>query len=433
MRKVILITVDHRWRDLPAYAYLAEILEKKYNFKVYLARDGDEVRYWKVFKPNVVVVNHILEIHKRNWIKNLPPQVKVVILPTEGITTHTKDMVNILGGNREEYKFVQALLSWVEFLESYWTPECFLLKERIYPVGVPRFDFFFLPEKRVIFRGPEYLRKKLKINGSTKTITFFLNFVYATVASRNIKLWENILVRQGYNPKPYIEMAYRDLEARKKFICTIQDMLKNFPNYIFLIKPHPNEDFLFYRKYFRNHPRIRIIPNLYSIEALLISDLIIQRRCTTGLESAILNIPAIDYNYEFPDLYNGDLVKGIWPEANSESELFDLITKWEKKDLTPWIECEEERKKRIEKWCSLNKGKATEKSAEIIYQIATKTDSYHLDLSKIIKNKIRYYFVASLKDIYRKIFPDRWGRYHKAPNFLDFWLWRKKASKILNA
>ncbi|RKY40642.1 MAG: hypothetical protein DRP76_01465 [Candidatus Omnitrophota bacterium] len=432
MKKRILITVDHKWRDLPDRAYLAEILSTKHNFKVYLARDGDEVKYWRAFKPNVVVVNHILEIHKRNWIKNLPQEVKVVILPTEGITAYTKDMVNILGGDREEYKLVRALLSWVDFLEDYWSSDCFLPKERIYPVGVPRFDFFFSPEKRIIFKKPEYLRKKMKLGQNTKIITFFLNFVYATAASRNIELWRKILIRQGYDPKLHIEMAYKDLEAREKFIITIQEVIEHFPNYIFLIKPHPNEDFLFYKKRIKKHPHIRFIPNLYSIEALLISDLIIQRRCTTGLESAILDIPAIDYNYELPDLYNGDLVEGIWPEATSKEELLDLITKWEKGDLNPWFECKEERKRRIEKWCGFNKGKAIEKAAEIISKIAEEADYYHLDLFQIIKDKVRYYFVSSLKDVYRKIFPDRWGRYSKAPNFLDFWQWRRKI-KILNA
>ena len=430
-RKIILIGVDHKWRDLPGYAYLAELLEKKYNHKVILVRNYDEVKYWQAFKPNVIIINHLLEKIRREWIKRLPPQIKVIILPTEGITTYTKNMANLLGGEREEYKYITALLSWIDFLEEYWHPGCFLDKEKIIPIGIPRFDFFFNSKIRSVFKSPEHLRKKLKIPYEAKVITFFLNFVYATVADRNIKLWKKILIDQGYNPRPYIKIAYKDLKAREKFISTIKKLIKTFSDYIFLIKPHPNEDFYFYKKYLNKISNLKIVPNLYSIEALSISDLVVQRRCITGLEAAILNKPAIDYTYQTLEAYDGDLVKGIWPQANTEEELFDLIACWRRGNFKVWEMCRKEREERLRKWVSLNKGKATEKAAEVIDKIANETVPYSLYFFEILRTKFRYYIISLLKDIYRKIFPDRWGRYSKAPNFLDFWVWRYKVKRGL--
>jgi len=427
----ILISVDHRWRDLPGHSYLAEILEQRYNYKVILVRDGDEVKYWQAFKPNVIIINHLLERHKRNWIKTLPPQIKVIILPTEGITAYTKDMKNLLGGNRAEYRLITALLSWVSFLDSYWSEDCFLEREKIFPVGVSRFDFFFEPKIQSVFRNPDYLKKNLKIPSDKKIITFFLNFVYATTAARNIKLWEKILINQGYDPQPYIKRAFEDLKARENFLQTVEEIRKKFPQYYLLVKPHPNEDYHFYKKHLKKSSQVRIVCNLYSIEALFLSDLVIQRRCTTGLEAAILNKLAIDYSYEESFVYDGDLVKGIWPEAQNKDELINLISLWEKNDFRLWQNCEEEGKDRLKKWVYLNKGQATQKAAEVVHMLAQNTMKYNLSNAVIFKNKIKYYGISLIKDIYRKIFPDRWGRYNKAPNFFDFWLWRRKIRNLL--
>lgn len=430
-KKIILLSVDHRWRDLPGYAYLAYVLEHIYNHKVILVRNYDELKYWRAFRPNVIIINHLLENHRREWIKKIPREMKVVILPTEGITAYTKDMVGLLGGNRKEYALISAFLSWVSHMKEYWYEGCFFEKDRIFEVGIPRFDFFFDRNLRVIFQPPDYIKRRLKIPQDKKIITFFLNFVYATVAYRDINTWEKILINQGYDPEPFLKKAYKEIEARDNFVRLIKEALHKFPNLFFLIKPHPNEDFLFYKKEISAiSTSIKLIPNLYSIEALGVSDLVIQRRCTTGLEAAIMDKLAIDYDYGVSDIYDGDLVEGIWPEAKNKVELWDLIARWQNNDFYNWSILKEKRKDRLQKWVMLNKGKATLVAAEIIDRLIKNTSEYNVGIKEEALSLFKYYLISFLKDIYRKVFPDKWGRYHKAPNFFDFWIWRRKVKKI---
>jgi hypothetical protein len=81
-KKRILISIDHKWRDLPGHIFLGMYLEQVYGHEVIFARNYDELKYWRAFQPDVVVINHLIEENRRRWAREqLPPQDTT---PTQG-------------------------------------------------------------------------------------------------------------------------------------------------------------------------------------------------------------------------------------------------------------------------------------------------------------------------------------------------------------
>jgi surface carbohydrate biosynthesis protein len=171
-KKRILISIDHKWRDLPGHIFLGMYLEQVYGHEVIFARNYDELKYWRAFQPDVVVINHLIEENRRRWAREqLPPQVKLCILPTEGITATKSDMPSLLGGDRPEYKRIDAMLAWVGDLQRHVTGQHHIDKQKIVGVGVPRLDFYFDEKLRSPFLTPDQVRKKLALRPGHKTIT----------------------------------------------------------------------------------------------------------------------------------------------------------------------------------------------------------------------------------------------------------------------
>ncbi|HAY22511.1 MAG TPA: hypothetical protein DCY27_10175, partial [Desulfobacterales bacterium] len=223
-------------------------------------------------------------------------------------------------------------------------------------------------------------------------------------------------------------------DARDGFCESLRECCEKYPDTYFIVKPHPNEDFNFYRRKlraFRGGRRVKVVPDAYSLEVLKISGLSVQRICTTGLEAAILGRPAVDFDYGVQGAYEGDVLKGIWPEAGSKEELFHLFDQWRNGDNGPWAASAERRRAVVNEWASLNKGEATKKAAGVIADLCESANGYQLGLIERALHMARYCVISFLKDVYRKIFPDRWGRYNKAPNFCDFAVWRRKFSGLV--
>ena len=85
--KKILISIDHKWRDLPGHVLLGEYLTKK-GMEVTYCRNGLERYYLDNVNYNYVVINHIFESSRQILIKEYALRgVQFIILPTEGIPT----------------------------------------------------------------------------------------------------------------------------------------------------------------------------------------------------------------------------------------------------------------------------------------------------------------------------------------------------------
>ena len=54
----ILISIDHKWRDLAGYVYLKLLLEER-GHNVYFVRSGFEEAFARGLKPDLVIMVHL--------------------------------------------------------------------------------------------------------------------------------------------------------------------------------------------------------------------------------------------------------------------------------------------------------------------------------------------------------------------------------------
>ncbi|PLX15440.1 MAG: hypothetical protein C0601_12975 [Candidatus Muiribacterium halophilum] len=422
----ILLTVDHKWRDLPAYAYIAELLEEK-GHKVFLVRNYDEIKWLEKFAPDAVILNHIIEDRRRDWVERLSDDIVLSILPTEGLPVHTKYFPVIFGEERKWYSRVDLLFSWFSSLKEFFKEEYVIDPSNIVYGGIPRFDFIYNRELFPYFKEEDIVKKTLGIDKDQKVIAFFLNFVNAATFEKDLEGWKKVLQDQGYDVERFVKLAKDDHNARECFTNTLNHLAKEFKDVCFIVKPHPNEDFSYYRE--RLPGNVKLVGEYYSFEIINISDLTIQRACTTGIEAAIMGKRSIEYDYDNPDAYPGDVFDGIWPKAKDKDELCLFIEDFLNSDYTRWETLKERRENIIEKYTGLNAGRASYVFVEkLIDKIAIKKKR-NIRVKRIYV--LFYYLEALAKDVYRTVFKDKLGRYDKVPKVKDIYLWRKKARRLI--
>ena len=139
--KRILISIDHKWRDLPGHVLLGEYLNKK-GMQVSYCRNGLEKYYLRHQNYNFVVINHIIEASRQALVEEYSLKgTNFIILPTEGIPT-LEDFTDFALGVGLDYSHIGCYAFWNGFYRSRFEHNSTLDESNVYIAGVPRFDFY---------------------------------------------------------------------------------------------------------------------------------------------------------------------------------------------------------------------------------------------------------------------------------------------------
>lgn len=110
----------------------------------------------------------------------------------------------------------------------------------------------------------------------------------------------------------------------EEFITMIDGVSKTFPQFNFVIRPHPSEDISFWRKKFVTKKNIFIIQTGTSINWLYSSELVIFNKSTVGLEAMLLRKPAI--NFKPHNLFSNNMItEKIGKVAYNAKQVISLI------------------------------------------------------------------------------------------------------------
>ena len=307
----ILISIDHKWRDLPGYVYLGSLLEKE-GFSVQYCRNGLEKYFIQGFKPHIVVINHLYDKRKQKYFKKVSDQgVRVVILPTEGIPTLAKYR-EFAAGVENDLSSVSLHLLWNEPMRKITAQNTTISLDKLKVVGVPRFDFYRSPlNKKLISR--ESFIEKYKLKEGLPIITFATNFTQAQFATQNKKFLEDDSKNLGYDKlfkdgKSGETIPQRDFNSRNINIKAFIKLIKEFSDVNFILKLHPSEEHTFYYKLLDNElkgykDRVAVIVQEYIWDVLSVTDVELKRSCTTGIESWILGHPTIEMSLNTDEWY----------------------------------------------------------------------------------------------------------------------------------
>lgn len=441
--KKVLISIDHKWRDLPGYVY-AGILLEQLGHQVYYVRNGLQKYYIPAIKPDLVLMIHLFEEEQRHFANELKKQgIKVALMPTEGIPTLEKYRY-FASGAGNDLSSVDLHFVWNEPMAETLSQNSTIDKEKIIVVGVPRFDFYRKPLSSLLMTKQIFCQK-YKLNPDYPIITFATNFTQASFYTKNKDFFLSDAQRLGYKTVlddlfgNFEDIPKRDFESRETLTSAFVQLVKDFPKINFVLKLHPSEDHQFYHEVIKTQlsnysDRVKILSNEYIWDVLNVTDIELKRSCTTGVEAWLLEKPTIEMKLNPNEWYfsqehaSGSNVVGTYKEL---ADLIDYYISGHKID-TDLLEA---RSRFIEKWCFNVDGQATKRMVEQLDNLLKKEQSIK-NVKRDWKKKVVFYglqfgdhFIHDLRiyglwNTITQHYVDRLGRDDKYFHKLDVNFWK---------
>lgn len=439
----VVIGVDHKWRDLPGYVYVKWLLENL-GHKVYLVRNGFEEGCAVFHKADIIVYNHVYEDKRAKSIKKLSQfGIINVILPTEGIPTLVNTQI-LATGKYSDLSHVNRHFVWNEEMKRLMLENTNFPADDIYITGVPRFDFYKYPMNSLLMTKQEF-KDKYNVDNDFPIISMATNFTNAGFYKQNEEFleedWKKLKVNKVLDSR---ECARRDYESREIFIESLIYLLTKLERINLVIKLHPSENHAYYYellggrlKPFRS--RIRIIVQEYIWDVLNVTDVLLERSCTTGVEAWILDKPTIEMRLNPEEWYCSAEHAAGSNIVTAPEELLEMVVYYLKGgSISPDIL--EKRQDFLKKWCYQVDGHSSERFVtEIDHLMKNKTQSTEIRYDFGVLRNTLIYWLLRITDykihdwrVYGwKRTKDKLGRVDKYFHHCDEKLWYKKIKETL--
>lgn len=439
----IVIGVDHKWRDLPGYVY-AKLLLENLGHKVYLVRNGFEEGCAYLNKADAIIYNHVYEDTRAKSIAKLSAfGILNLIMPTEGIPTLSNTQV-FATGKFSDLSKIDLHFVWNEEMKRLMAEHTDFDPDKIYITGVPRFDFY-KPPLNAALMSKEQFCEKYKIDNQFPIITLATNFTHASFYKQNEEFlkndWKKLKVDKVLDP---LDCARRDFESREIIINGIISLLTKRQNINLIIKLHPSENHAYYYellegplKDYRN--RVRIIVQEYIWDILNVTDVLLKRSCTTGVEAWILNKPTIEVRLNPDEWYFSEAHAGGSDIVTNTNALIEKVEYYiAGGEISDQLLAN--RKDFLEKWCYRVDGQSTERFVHKVDDlIIKKGKSTNIKVDFAVLKKVIIYYLLQLTDykihdlrVYGwKQSLDKLGRIDKYFHLCEEESWYKKLKKII--
>jgi surface carbohydrate biosynthesis protein len=401
-KPTILISVDHKWRDLAGYVY-AKLLLEELGYKVILVRNGFEEYYADIYNPQAVVMVHIYDKRKQDVIKRLKERnILIFLMPTEGIPT-LEGTRKVAAGCFSDLSNIDLHFVWNEEMKKIMVEEKIIDPKKIYVTGVPRFDFYREPLNKILM-SKQQLKNKYNVVNNYPIITWTTNFTHASFYNKNQdflkKDWSNLQMDKIFNPE---EVARKDFESRKVAFDAIERMLTEISEINLLIKLHPSEDHTYYYQKIKNLPtdsrrRVRIINKEYIWDVLNVTDILLKRSCTTGIEAWLLDKPTIELRLNPKEWYYSKEHAQGSDEVTTYRQLIEAVTYYLQGGLIS-SDKKDKRQEFIRKWCSVVDGKATERFVRELDKKIKPKDNCEIKSKKKDLDFIKSFLITNLMEL----------------------------------
>lgn len=305
MKKILFIT-DHKWRDLPGNVYLKHLLESNGNCKVKLIRLNEERLIAPSYKPDLVIYNNLYNKSCRDYARYLASKnVKIVILPTEGIT-FSKDQLDLFSHKNLDIEFVDLYLSWNRSLKNNLLLHKKLSPKKVIVTGSLRFDFYQKKFEKFL-SNKKQLCIKYDLNEKLPIILLTTNFANAEFYKNNLYLKNEIKMQGASNLKSFKHTdSLSEYEYFSRIQCLewVEKLLESNVKLNLLIKPHPSERLDLYEKfalkYNKSKCNVKIIKNEYIWNVLKHTDILLQRCSTVAIEAWLLKTVTVEMKFLDP-------------------------------------------------------------------------------------------------------------------------------------
>ncbi len=314
MYKVCLI-VDNPIRDLEGIILIAWHLAKK-NIICYIVPMYCQAFDVISLKPDLVLVNYLRPNNVNLLLRYKKENIKICILDTEGSPGKDLSKYASFVNKIKEKKLVDMYCLWGE--EQYKAfKEKKLFNDNIVKItGCPRYDFCVYPYNQTL---PKLFCKKRFILINT---TFPVGNPKFT---RDFKIEEKAMVDMGYDKVFAKNYAKDSFNANRKLVNILSKICQSFPNFDFVLRPHPFESSMPYKKLLKNK-NFQICQTQTAIEWLNCCEALIHLNCQTAIESVMMNKEPISIEWiNTPHLKAQGPPGNLSHNANNFEELSNYI------------------------------------------------------------------------------------------------------------
>lgn len=445
--KKILITVDHKWRDLPSTMVLKYFLERLYNYKVIICRQGSEVEFCITYLPHCVIFPHILDDSKVEFSKFLNKMgIKLILYPTEGIPS-LKRIYEFYSGKFVDMSKIDFQLCWGSGSYDIYREYNTVPKEKLSVIGSSRFDFYF-PPLNALLPTKEEIFNKYHFDPNLPLVLWTTNFVKASIYEQNKDAYLSDIKNYKLSscfPDPD-DSALQDIATRSIMLdYLIQISKTNKIN--LLIKYHPMESPQFYenfKNYFLNtNSFVSIAKDNYIWDLIPYADILVQRSCTTGIEAFLANKPVLEMQVNPKDSYYiNEELEGCSDLINDFEQFSQAISYYLSGKSIPQNQLKK-RNNFLQKWCYMQDGHSTLRLSRLIHEFLTMQTNTPCriwsikTIKYILRNKI-YKFIGipyyiPVRSIFRRdVEIDYLGRNDKWIKNDDVVFWNKYVSTRLD-
>jgi len=402
-RKKILLLVDHKWRDLPSYTYLALHLEKL-GHDVFMCRLGYEKFVIPSYEPNLVIFNCLYDPQLRDYLASIKQYgVKVGVMLTEGEGFYAGED-DFISGKYNDLSIIDLQFAWNEDVKNRMRKHSSIKTEHIYAAGVPRFDFFQPPLRNLMMSKNDFCAK-YKLDPSKPIITWTTNYGVADfIDSLDIE-W-----LRAVNAKYKIDSldAYRDTERlaqsdydSRMFMTAMMERLADElgDRCNIAIKHHPVEVLTHYEnlveKIRLKNKNVTLVTEEYIWDVINATDILIQRSCTTGLEGWFLDKPTIECRNKF-ELFDCDEIFDGHDVAFTYEEFKNSVMAYLNNGCVVGSEKKTRRRQILKNWFFESDGNRTYEHAKLIDSFLKKSADQRVRIpwkkefaKEKIKNSIR--------------------------------------------
>lgn len=438
----ILITIDHKWRDLPGHVWLGLHLEDR-GFDVRFARQGMERAAICRHRPDAIVVNHVYESRRRQLLARMRGYgLRTVVLMTEGIPAFGK----IPDLDRERYGdsgCVDLQLTWNRVYQDFVRDLGKWPESAVRMVGVPRFDFY-RPPLRSLLPGPAEFARTWGLKPDRPNVVFTTNFTHARFHVQESDVLRADYERLGIQKamSKHDDYPRRDHESRERLRKALLSIAPKLGPVNIVLRPHPGEDHSYWDAILREmksaHPGISaaLVIQAFIWDLLANAAVLVERSCTTGVEGWILGLPTIECRLNPDEWYVSESHAAGSRLATSEEELTELILEAVKGSRSD-ESLQGPREKFLKQWCGPLDGRSTERAADAIEELVSGSPAPRYPFSpgfalRSASFRAQTAFDHAIHDLLagsHRTF-DKRGRMDKWAHFSDIAAWRSRLSPV---
>ncbi len=314
----IVILVPNVLRDLHGLTLVAAALVQR-GFTCYLV----PIQRWvEVFAlaPDAILLHQLRTTQDEFVRRFLACRIDVFVLDVEGMERLAK--YRKMNTEQADIKQqVRRFMAWGAVIGDYLRSDGGYAADQVVLTGSPRHDFY----------APHWRAASLAVNQEAAAITtttpmILINTNTPYANHPNARLGIDAAAQEGaelgMTDDLHIEKE-RQTSAMHGMIEATNALTAHFPNVTFVLRPHPFEDLDTYRRVLIERDNLRIIRQGSVDGWILRAAAVVQRSCSTAVESALSGVPSLSphwfsaMDYALPD--------SLSIQTHSVDELFDRV------------------------------------------------------------------------------------------------------------